>query len=110
MKSISIGPYVWGHAEVVAKGAGLSILQLDVQYNVDKEFLLIQPPVPSFDLNVRGYFHGRNKSHMNIKSCARWTYTDESPTSGVAVVEITLPTGYYMHKPDMDKYIYSRQV
>ncbi|XP_055943633.1 CD109 antigen-like [Argiope bruennichi] len=109
-RQVPIGPNVWGHAEVVAKGAGLSILQLDVQYNVDKEFLLIQPPVPSFDLNVRGYFHGRNKSHMNIKSCARWTYTDESPTSGVAVVEITLPTGYYMHKPDMDKYIYSRQV
>ncbi|GIY90987.1 hypothetical protein CDAR_123091 [Caerostris darwini] len=109
-RNVPVGPFVWGHAEVIAKGAGLSILQMDSQYNVDKDFQLIQPPVPSFDLTVRGYFHGRNKSHINIRSCAKWTYTDESPTSGVAVVEIALPTGYYMHKPDMDKYIYSRTV
>ncbi|XP_035214873.1 CD109 antigen-like isoform X2 [Stegodyphus dumicola] len=109
-RKVPIAPNVWGHAEVLAQGAGLSVLQMDVQYNVDKEFLLIQPPVPAFDLNVKSYYHGRNKSHMNIKSCAKWTYTEESETSGVAVVEISLPTGYFIHKPEMDKYVYSRAV
>ncbi|XP_054721683.1 CD109 antigen-like [Uloborus diversus] len=109
-KNIPIVPFVWGHVEVVAKGAGLSVLQLDVGYNVDKDFLLIQPPVPSFDLKVNTFYHGRNKSHMNINSCARWTYVEESKTSGIAVMEISIPTGYFIHKPDMDKYVYSRQV
>ncbi|GFQ90018.1 pregnancy zone protein, partial [Trichonephila clavata] len=109
-RKVPIAPFVWGHAEVIAKGAGMSVLQMDVQYNVDRDFLLIQPPVPAFDINIKGYYHGRNKSHMNVKSCAKWTYTDESPTSGVAVVEISLPTGYFIHKPDMDEYVYGRTV
>ncbi|GFT53743.1 CD109 antigen [Nephila pilipes] len=109
-RKVPIAPFVWGHAEVISKGAGMSILQMDVQYNVDRDFLLIKPPVPAFDINIKGYYHGRNKSHMNLKSCAKWTYTEESPTSGVAVMEISLPTGYFMHKPDMDKYVYGRTV
>lgn len=109
-RRVDILPNVWGHVEVKGQGAGLSVLQLDVSYNVDKDFLLIQPPVPSFDLTVRSFFHGRNKSHMNIESCAKWTYVEESETSGVAVIEIVLPTGYFVHKPDLDKYVYSRTV
>ncbi|XP_015919307.1 CD109 antigen [Parasteatoda tepidariorum] len=109
-RRIEVAPRVWGHAEIIAKGSGLSVLQLDVGYNVDRDFLLIQPPVPSFDLTVKGYYHGRNKSHMNIESCAKWTYTKESETSGVAVMEIALPTGYLIHKPDMDTYVFSRKV
>lgn len=40
----------------------------------------------------------------------RWTYVEESETSGVAVIELILPTGYFVHKPDLDKYVYSRTV
>lgn len=45
-----------------------------------------------------------------INKCFRWTYVEESETSGVAVIELALPTGYFIHKPDMDKYVYSRAV
>lgn len=109
-RQVPIQPNVWGHAEVVAQGSGLAVLQLDVEYNVDKDFLLVEPPVPSFDLRVKGYYHGRNKSHMHVSSCARWTLTSESETSGVAVIEISLPTGYFVHKPDLDDYVYSGTV
>ncbi|XP_022256776.1 CD109 antigen-like [Limulus polyphemus] len=104
-KSVSVAPNVWGHVEVQAKGSGLAVLQLDVQYNVDRDFLLLQPPVHSFDLSVTAQYHGRNKSHLNIESCARWKLLSESPTSGMAVIEITLPTGYMMYKPIMDSYV-----
>lgn len=49
-------------------------------------------------------------SNMHNVTCFRWTYVEESDVSGVAVIEIALPTGYFIHKPDMDKYVYSRVV
>lgn len=50
--------------------------------------------------------------YINITyiSFLRWTYVDESETSGVAVIELILPTGYFVHKPDLDRYVYSRTV
>ncbi|XP_013794547.1 CD109 antigen-like [Limulus polyphemus] len=104
-KSVLVAPNVWGHVEIQAKGSGLAVLQLDIQYNVDRDFLLLQPPLESFDLSVAAHYHGRNKSHLNIESCARWKLLSESPTSGVAVIEITLPTGYMIYKPIMDSYV-----
>ncbi|XP_067144276.1 CD109 antigen-like [Centruroides vittatus] len=107
---IEILPNVWGHVEVLSQGSGLSILQLDVSYNVDRDFLMLPSPVPAFDLTIREFYHGRNKSHMNIECCAKWLLTSESPTSGVAVIEILLPTGYDVYRPTMDDYVRSRVV
>lgn len=107
---IEIAPNVWGHVEVSSQGSGLSILQLDVSYNVDRDFLMLPSPVPAFDLKIREQYHGRNKSHMNIECCAKWLLTTESPTSGVAVIEILLPTGYDVYRPTLDNYVRSQAV
>lgn len=117
-------PNVWGHVQVNAKGAGLAIVQLNTEFNVDKEFLLLQPPVKAFDLEVVAQYSGRNKSIVDIESCARWALNGavsqspllaasqrrqygSRPTSGVAVMELTLPTGYLQYKPIIDSYLQS---
>nr|BAR45625.1 macroglobulin complement-related 1 [Scolopendra japonica] len=95
-------PNVWGHVQVLATGAGLAILQMSVQYTIDYDPLIIQPPVKAFDLNVRARFSGRNSSIINVKTCQRWTNLAESPMSGVAVFEMVVPTGYYQYQPVLD--------
>jgi hypothetical protein len=57
---------------VQAKGAGFAILQMSVQYNVDMEKYQTEPPIKAFDLHTKAIFHGRNQSHINYLSCARY--------------------------------------
>lgn len=64
-------PEAWGTVKVDAKGAGYAILQMTVQYNVDKPKFQTPPPVKAFDLYVRPNFYGRNQSHINYFSCQR---------------------------------------
>ena len=66
-----MGPQVYGHAEVQAEGAGLAIVQMDVTYNVDRDYLLVPPAQDAFDLHVETSFWGRNKSHIEVKTCAK---------------------------------------
>ena len=107
---INVEPYVWGHVTLTARGAGLAVVQLTTQYNVDHDFQLLQPPVEAFDLSVDMTFSGRNKSRIAIKSCAKWILTKERHTSGVAVLELTLPTGYWQNPAVIEKYLQSRTV
>ncbi|CAM1298182.1 Tep6 (predicted) [Pycnogonum litorale] len=103
-------PSAWGTILVKAEGAGMALLQLSVQYNVDWPQYQIQPPVPAFSLKVYGHFWGKNSSHINFRSCQRWTYIAESPRSGMAVVEATIPTGYVVQQQDLDRLVLSQDV
>lgn len=109
-KTFDVGPNVWGHCDVLAKGAGLSLVQMDVTYNVDRDFLLIPPAYDAFDLTLEAKYTGRNRSHINIKSCARWTLTHLHPTSGTAVMELAIPTGYMNYRPALDAYVRREKV
>nr|CAD7260154.1 unnamed protein product [Timema shepardi] len=103
-------PEAWGTVKVQAKGAGYAILQMTVQYNVDIVKFQTQPPIRSFDLRTRADFHGRNQSHITYISCQRWTNVEESVRSGMAVLDVTIPTGYIIQQQDLDAYTLSRRV
>ncbi|XP_018320205.1 CD109 antigen [Agrilus planipennis] len=103
-------PNAWGTVKVQARGAGYAILQMSVQYNVDIARFQTQPPVPSFDLSTRAEFYGRNHSHVNFLSCQKWTYLNESERSGLAVLDVAVPTGYIIQQQKLDAYVLSRQV
>ncbi|XP_015596122.1 CD109 antigen isoform X2 [Cephus cinctus] len=103
-------PEAWGTVKVQAKGAGYAILQMSVQYNVDNKKFQTQPPVKSFDLVTKADFHGRNQSHITYTSCQSWTNVNESTRSGLAVLDVTIPTGYIIQQQNLDKYVLSKQV
>lgn len=107
---MNVEPNVWGHITLTAKGAGLAVVQLNAQYNVDRDFQLQQPPIPSFDIDVYMTYSGRNKSRIAIKSCAKWLLTNMRRTSGIAVMELTVPTGYQQNKAAIDRYVQRRVV
>ena len=52
-RTARVFPNVWGHVTALVEGSGYGLLQLHTVYNVDREHLLLQPPVKSFDLDVR---------------------------------------------------------
>lgn len=109
MQSIDI-PEAWGTVKVTAKGAGYGILQMSVQYNVDIARFQTQPPVNSFSLISNHHFYGRNHSHIEFQGCASWTLLEESPRSGMAILEVGVPTGYMIQQQVLDAYVLSRRV
>lgn len=46
---------------------------------------------------------------MNKIIC-RWNHLNESERSGLAVLDVTIPTGYIIQQQDLDGYILSRRV
>ncbi|XP_028967183.1 CD109 antigen [Galendromus occidentalis] len=104
-KFVQVKPPVYGQAEIHAEGAGLAIVQMDVTYNVDRDYLLVPPAQDAFDLRVETLFWGRNKSHIEVRTCAKWILTRVSNFSGAAVVEVIVPTGYFHHRPIIDRYV-----
>ncbi|XP_076035144.1 CD109 antigen-like [Oratosquilla oratoria] len=98
---------IWGHINVVGHGSGQALVQLDYTYSVDKEFLLDVPPVPAFDFTIKTSYSGRNNSRVHITTCSRWTNTEEAETSGLAVTEIHLPSGYYVMQDDLIELVQS---
>uniref|UniRef100_A0A2M4B942 TEP1-F n=1 Tax=Anopheles marajoara TaxID=58244 RepID=A0A2M4B942_9DIPT len=103
-------PNAWGTVRVEATGVGYAILQMHVEYSVDSYKFQTQPPVPAFDLTTRTIFHGRNQSHISYVICQRWTNTDESIRSGMAVLDVAVPTGYMIQQQKLDSYILSQRV
>lgn len=103
-------PNAYGPVIVKAQGSGLALIQLDVEYNVDWPHLQIQPPVRAFDLDVQMSAYGRNSSHLVFRSCQRWILSRESHSSGMAVLEVTIPTGYMIQQQELDSYVRSGQV
>ncbi len=45
-----------------------------------------------------------------ITSLCSWTYLEESERSGMAVLEVNIPTGYFIHQPKLDRYVLSGKV
>lgn len=54
--------------------------------------------------------YGRNASHIEFESCQRWTNLRESMHSGLAVLDITIPTGYFIQQQELDHYVRSNVV
>ena len=44
---------------------------------------------------------------ITIDSCFKWTLTEESPTSGMAMLIVDIPSGYIMLQPDANKVVRS---
>ena len=103
-------PNAWGTVKVQARGAGYAIFQLSLQYNVDIARFVTPPPVKAFDLRPRLHFSGRNNSHITYNICQRWTNSAESDVSGMAILDVAVPTGYFMQQQVLDQYVLSRQV
>lgn len=65
-------PNVWGHVNVIGRGAGQAVMQLKVQYGIDWEDLKDIPQRRYFDLYVEEtYSHHRNKSHITVDACVK---------------------------------------
>ena len=100
-------PNVWGHVNLEASGKGQAVAQLDVNWGIDNELFKDKPPTDCFQLTIEEFYYGRNKSEIAIKSCFSWTLTKESPTSGMAMLVIDIPSGYNILEPDAKKIIRS---
>ncbi|XP_047526413.1 CD109 antigen [Pieris napi] len=109
MQSIEI-PSAWGTVKVTARGAGYAILQMSVQYNVDVPRFQTAPPARSYSLLAHAQYYGRNQSHIDYQTCASWTLLEESPRSGMSVMEVRIPTGYMIQQQRLDAYVLSRKV
>ncbi|XP_054709212.1 CD109 antigen-like [Uloborus diversus] len=103
-------PNAYGAVIVKAQGSGLALVQLSVQYNVDWKHLMIPPPLPAFNLDVKFHYSGRNSSHITFRSCQSWTLLSESKASGMAVLEIGIPTGYIIEQHELHGYVRSHMV
>lgn len=103
-------PNAYGPVIIRASGAGVAIVQMDVHYNVDWEDFMIKPPLKAFSLDVKLQSYGRNNSHINYRACSQWTLLSESKSSGMAVLDLTLPTGYVILQQDLDKYVKSKNI
>lgn len=100
-------PNAHGIFTVRAEGSGTALLLLDIQYNVDWPHLQIKPAVKAFDLDVRPSYSGRNSSSMHMDICTRWTLLTEAPRSGMAILEVPVPTGYMISQNSLNRIINS---
>uniref|UniRef100_T1IYG4 CD109 antigen n=1 Tax=Strigamia maritima TaxID=126957 RepID=T1IYG4_STRMM len=103
-------PNAWGTVRLVVKGTGLAVAQLSVQYNVDVPEFQTQPPVPAFSVVVDATYEGYNSSHLRLQSCQSWLPTNESEISGMAVLELEIPTGYVVDQENLISYVLSGKV
>ncbi|XP_022255098.1 CD109 antigen-like [Limulus polyphemus] len=109
LQSIEI-PNAWGAVIVKVQGSGLATLQLSGQYHVDSTKFLASPPVRAFSLWVHGHFFGQNSSVITFQTCQSWTNLAESHASGLAVLEMDIPTGYTIPQLELDNYVRSGQI
>ncbi|XP_055346458.1 CD109 antigen-like [Paramacrobiotus metropolitanus] len=97
-------PNPWGMITAIARGTGYAVLQLNVEYTVDKMRYLLPPPVKAFDIFMDVTYTGKNVSILILRPCARWTLMEESPQSGMALIEVDIPSGYIVFQPDLEDY------
>uniref|UniRef100_A0A146M1Z5 CD109 antigen n=1 Tax=Lygus hesperus TaxID=30085 RepID=A0A146M1Z5_LYGHE len=96
---------VWGHVNVMGRGAGLALIQLHVNYGVDVGSLLDEPSTKSFGLTIREFYSPvRNKSAITIEACTKWL-RDFPPSSGSAVLEVDVPTGYFLVESEAERIV-----
>jgi hypothetical protein len=89
-------PNVYGLVNVMARGSGQALVQMDVVFGVDYDGFLDTPPEECFTLDVYETFRGRNKSEIDVRSCFSWTCTHEGEASGMVQLVIDMPSGYIM--------------
>ncbi|XP_063851279.1 CD109 antigen-like [Scylla paramamosain] len=95
---------VWGHVNLMAKGSGQAIAQLEASWGVDVLSFIEQPHKKYFELNVWEKYHQfRNKSIITTTVCAKWLATEEGNTSSAALVEVEVPTGYMFLQPHAEE-------
>ncbi|KAK6185943.1 hypothetical protein SNE40_008070 [Patella caerulea] len=103
-------PDVWGAMRILTQGTGRALMQLTTTVNVEYPWLLkpTQDEIKFFDLMVDELkYHGRNFSIMEMSICASWVYTERSLTSGLAVIEVDIPTGYVVMNDTLRDYVQS---
>jgi hypothetical protein len=65
-------PNVWGHLNVIAKGSGQAVVQMDINFGVDYEGFRELAVIETFNLEVKEFYSTfRNKSFITIQSCFR---------------------------------------
>ncbi|KAK8746520.1 hypothetical protein OTU49_017065 [Cherax quadricarinatus] len=100
----------WGSVRVQGKGRGAAVLQLTSKYHVAEPHHLVSPPTPAFRLRTRATWHGHNGSALTFTTCVRWMFREASDSSGISVLEVTVPTGYGASKDVLQQYVTSRTV
>ncbi|XP_076469788.1 CD109 antigen-like [Babylonia areolata] len=115
-------PTVWGMVKVLAQGTGRALMQLTTTVNVEYKHLMKPTQLSDFsdrdsdriqffDLMIDDLqWHGRNFSIMEMKPCVRWIYTERSLTSGLAVLEIDIPSGFIVMNDTLRDYVRSQLV
>ncbi|RUS75425.1 hypothetical protein EGW08_016804 [Elysia chlorotica] len=111
---------VFGFVSPNSQGTGRALLQLTTTVNVEFQWLLKTPQkdiegdgevIKFFDLIVDNlWFGGRNDSIMEMTNCVSWVYQTKSLTSGLAVLEVDIPTGYVVMNDTLRDYVRSRMV
>lgn len=84
-------PSASGTLTVTGNGHGIGMLQVGVTYNVDKA-----PPDSSFDFVLKVLKESNNE--IELEACSKWTEKDQE--SGMAVMDIEIPSGFEL---DWDK-------
>jgi len=63
---------VWGHVNIIGRGSGQAVVQLDTSYGIDWDDFKDTPVVDAFELTIReNFIDGRNRSILTIQSCMR---------------------------------------
>ena len=58
---------------IIARGAGQAVLQMDYSYGIDWDPLKDVPPVDAYELDVHEIYHNfRNKSLITVELCPRY--------------------------------------
>ncbi|XP_042871742.1 CD109 antigen-like [Penaeus japonicus] len=100
----------WRSVRVQGKGRGAAVLQLTSKYHVSDPDDLLPAPTAAFHLRTRATWHGHNGSALTFTTCTRWLFQEASDASGVAVLEVTVPTGYGASASALQSYVASRAV
>lgn len=112
MQSIYVDP-VWGSVRGDVRGSGIALIQMETQMNVEwPEMIEPQALEHYFDVTVHvGAQHQmRNASFIILQPCARWVRPDISNQSGMAVIELDIPSGYRITMDVLRAYAASGEV
>lgn len=83
-----------GSLKVSADGRGVGMLQVGVTYNVDKA-----PDENSFDFLLEVI--RETDYEIEVQACSKWTENDQS--SGMAVMDVGIPSGFELDQNSVDK-------
>lgn len=95
---------------IQGKGKGSAVLQLNFQYFVLNSSQIIPAPKSVFNIKTRALSSGRNASKITFHTCITWTYASASESSGITVLEFTIPTGYGIPIERLKEYVASRKI